>query len=212
MHLAPSVPRRARLAAACLLIVVSALTATTLHATTAAAATASLPCDIYATGGTPCVTAHSTTRALFASYNGPLYQIQRSSDSSFLNISVRAAGGVANAAPQVSFCAGTTCTITKIYDQTTNHNDLPISPGGTFAGPGPNGADVGANAMALPVTVGGQTVYGVLVTPRHRLPHLGREERGHRFAARGHLHGHLVERGEWRVLLRLRLGRGRRQR
>jgi non-reducing end alpha-L-arabinofuranosidase len=165
MHLAPSVPRRARLAAACLLIVVSALTATTLHATTAAAATASLPCDIYATGGTPCVTAHSTTRALFASYNGPLYQIQRSSDSSFLNISVRAAGGVANAAPQVSFCAGTTCTITKIYDQTTNHNDLPISPGGTFAGPGPNGADVGANAMALPVTVGGQTVYGVLVTP-----------------------------------------------
>ena len=78
---------------------------------------------------------------------------------------MRAAGGVANAAPQVSFCAGTTCTITKIYDQTANHNDLPISPGGTFAGPGPNGADVGANAMALPVTVGGQTVYGVLVTP-----------------------------------------------
>jgi hypothetical protein len=165
MHVQPSIRRWARLAATCLLAVVCALTAATVHASTAAAATPTLPCDIYAAGGTPCVTAHSTTRALFATYNGPLYQIQRSSDSTFLDISVRAAGGVANAAPQVSFCANTTCTITKIYDQTANHNDLPVSPGGTFFGPGPNGADVGANAMALPVTVGGQTVYGVLVGP-----------------------------------------------
>jgi hypothetical protein len=165
MHVEPSIRRWAQLAATCLLVVVVALTTATLHATAAVAATGSLPCDIYAAGGTPCVTAHSTTRALFASYNGALYQVQRSSDSSFLNVSVAAAGGVANAAPQVSFCAGTTCTITKIYDQTANHNDLPISPGGTFAGPGPNGADVGANAMSLPVTVGGQTAYGVLVTP-----------------------------------------------
>jgi hypothetical protein len=165
MHVAPSIRRWAQLAAVCLLVAVSALTATALQETTARAATASLPCDLYAAGGTPCVTAHSTTRALFASYNGALYQIQRSSDSGFLNVSVRAAGGVANAAPQVSFCAGTACTITKIYDQTANHNDLPISPGGTFQGPGPNGSDVGANAMALPVTVGGQTAYGVLVTP-----------------------------------------------
>ena len=165
MHVAPSLRRWAQLAAACLLVAVCALTAAALRPSTANAATASLPCDLYATGGTPCVTAHSTTRALFGAYNGPLYQIQRSSDNGFLDIGVRAAGGVANAAPQVSFCAGTTCTITKIYDQTANHNDLPISPGGTFAGPGPNGSDVGANAMALPVTVGGQTAYGVLVTP-----------------------------------------------
>ncbi len=165
MHLAPSIRRRTQLAVACLLVAVASLTTATLQATVATAATPTLPCDIYAAGGTPCVTAHSTTRALFASYNGPLYQIQRSSDSGFLNINLRAAGGVANAAPQVSFCAGTTCAITKIYDQTTNHNDLPVSPGGTFAGPGPNLSDIGANAMALPVTVGGQTVYGVLVTP-----------------------------------------------
>jgi len=164
MHVEPSVQRFAKLAAACLLVAVSALTAATVHATAAAAA-GSLPCDIYAAGGTPCATAHSTTRALFASYNGPLYQVRRSSDNGNLTISVGAAGGVANAAPQASFCAGTTCTITTIYDQTSNHNDLPISPGGTFRGPGPNGADVGANAMALPVTIGGQTVYGVLVTP-----------------------------------------------
>lgn len=32
------------------------------------------PCDLYAAGGTPCVAAHSTTRALYGSYNGALYQ------------------------------------------------------------------------------------------------------------------------------------------
>ena len=33
------------------------------------------PCDIYAAAGDPCVAAHSTTRALYSSYNGPLYQV-----------------------------------------------------------------------------------------------------------------------------------------
>ena len=35
------------------------------------------PCDIYGAAGDPCVAAHSTTRALYASYNGPLYQVLR---------------------------------------------------------------------------------------------------------------------------------------
>jgi hypothetical protein len=30
------------------------------------------PCDIYGTGGTPCIAAHSTTRALYGAYDGPL--------------------------------------------------------------------------------------------------------------------------------------------
>ncbi|MFD0070261.1 arabinofuranosidase catalytic domain-containing protein, partial [Streptomyces sp. NPDC127574] len=38
-----------------------------------AQAAGSQPCDIYAGAGTPCVAAHSTTRALFSAYNGPLY-------------------------------------------------------------------------------------------------------------------------------------------
>jgi len=38
------------------------------------------PCDIYARAGAPCVAAHSTTRALYAAYNGPLYQVMRQSD------------------------------------------------------------------------------------------------------------------------------------
>jgi len=125
----------------------------------------SLPCDIYAAGGTPCIAAHSTTRALYASYNGPLYQVQRASDKSYLNIGLISAGGVVNAGPQASFCSGTTCTITKIYDQSPQHNDLPVSWGGFWKGPGPNGADVGANATALPLTIGGHSAYGVKVTP-----------------------------------------------
>ena len=83
-------------------------------AVNAAAADASLPCDIYAAGGTPCVTAHATTRALFAAYNGPLYQVQRASDKAYTDIGLLAAGGYANAATQDSFCAGTSCTITSV--------------------------------------------------------------------------------------------------
>src|SRR4051794_25228184 len=143
-----------------------------LPAGTAAAAT-SEACDLYAAGGTPCIGAHSTTRALFGAYAGPLYQVQRSSDRAYANIGLLAAGGVADAAAQDTFCASSACTITKIYDQTANHNDLPISWGGFWKGPGPNGADVGADAKALPLTVGGQKAYGVKVTQGvgYRLDH-----------------------------------------
>ena len=46
------------------------------------------PCDIYAAAGTPCVAAHSTTRALYAAYNGPLYQVMRQSDGKTMDIGV----------------------------------------------------------------------------------------------------------------------------
>jgi hypothetical protein len=125
-----------------------------IEAAPAQAAT-QLPCDIYDAAGTPCVAAYSTTRALYAAYDGNLYQIKRASDGTYLNIAVASLGGYANAAPQVSFCAGTTCTITTIYDQSPDGNNLPISGDGT--------GDVGANAMALPVDVNGNQVYGVKV-------------------------------------------------
>jgi hypothetical protein len=125
----------------------------------ASQAAVSLPCDIYGAAGTPCVAAHSTVRALYAAYNGPLYQVKRASDSATTNIGTLTAGGYANAAAQNTFCAGTTCTITEIYDQSSRHNNLTIEgPGGA------GGQDVGANATALPVTVGGHSVYGVYVS------------------------------------------------
>ncbi|WP_035803925.1 arabinofuranosidase catalytic domain-containing protein [Kitasatospora mediocidica] len=72
----------------------------------AAAAATALPCDLYAAGGTPCTAAHSTTRALFAGYNGPLYQVQRASDHAYHDVGLHSAGGFADASAQTSFCAG----------------------------------------------------------------------------------------------------------
>src|SRR5438477_9437398 len=101
------------------------------------------PCDTYAAAGDPCVAAHSTTRALYASYNGPLYQVLRQSDGKTLDIGVVQpvaspspdAGGYADASAQDKFCANTYCWIAKIYDQSPNHNDLTQAPRGGFSGP-----------------------------------------------------------------------------
>ncbi|MFC7384873.1 arabinofuranosidase catalytic domain-containing protein [Sphaerisporangium rhizosphaerae] len=131
---------------------------------TAQAAT-SQPCDIYASGGTPCVAAHSTTRALYGAYSGPLYQVRRSSDNTTRDVAPLSAGGVANAATQDAFCSGTTCLITIIYDQTGRGNHLTQAPPGGFSGPAAGGYDNLANATAAPVTVGGQKAYGVYVNP-----------------------------------------------
>ena len=128
--------------------------------TVGVASAQSLPCDIYGSAGTACVAAHSTTRALFAAYSGRLYQVRRASDNTTRDIGTLATGGYANAAAQDTFCAGTTCTITIIYDQSSRANHLLISPAG-----GAGGADVGANAAALPAVAGGHKVYGVHVVP-----------------------------------------------
>lgn len=122
------------------------------------------PCDLFASA-TPCVAAISTTRALYRAYAGPLYQVTRQSDNSHANIGLLP-DGYANAAAQDTFCANTTCTITKLYDQSPNHNDLtPAPPGGAARGPGLDGYDLPAVADALPVTVAGHKVYGIAISP-----------------------------------------------
>lgn len=132
-------------------------------------ATASLvaaaPCDIYKSGGTPCVAAHGTTRALYDAYSGPLYQIKRGSDGKTTDISPVSAGGVANAAAQDSFCASTTCLITVIYDQSGRANHLTQAPPGGFNGPDVNGYDNLASAIGAPVTLNGKKAYGVFISP-----------------------------------------------
>ncbi|WP_338681463.1 arabinofuranosidase catalytic domain-containing protein [Streptomyces acidiscabies] len=147
-------------AAAAAVLLCGALAGATATAGQAGAATSG-PCDLYATGGTPCVAAHSTTRALYAAYNGPLYQVRRASDNTTRDIGVLAAGGTADAASQDAFCAGTTCLITVVYDQSGRGNHLTQAPGGGAAG----GPDNLANATAAPTTVGGHKAYGVFVAP-----------------------------------------------
>lgn len=95
------------------------------------------PCDIYARGNTPCVAAHSSTRALYGSYSGGLYQLRRGSDNATTDVHPLSSGGTGNAGTQDDFCKGTTCVISKIYDQSGHGNDLAAAFRGS-AGPGPN--------------------------------------------------------------------------
>ncbi len=149
--------RTARAAAAALALLVAVLIG--LPGTGHAAG--SLPCDLYASGGTPCVAAHSTTRALFAAYGGPLYRVTRASDGASADVGLLAPGGYADAQAQDRFCNGSTCRITRIYDQTSRHNDLTPGPAGTSG----MGNDRGADAAEVAVTAGGHKVYGVWVSP-----------------------------------------------
>ena len=123
------------------------------------------PCDIYQSGNTPCVAAHSTVRALFSSYNGNLYQVRRASDKTTKDIPVLAPGGWVNASVQETFCANTTCTVSYIYDQTSLKNDLPLSPPVHWLS-----KDKIIEAVIGPpgkgkTTVGSHTVYGIYIQP-----------------------------------------------
>jgi hypothetical protein len=129
------------------------------------------PCDIYAAGGSPCVAAHSSTRALYAAYNGPLYQVLRQSDGKTLDIGVvppsaTDAGGYADAAAQDAFCANTYCWITTLYDQSGHGNHLTQAPRGPAGVPMVMG---GFNTLPIadwaPVTLMGHKVYGVFIAP-----------------------------------------------
>jgi hypothetical protein len=113
------------------------------------------PCDIYGSANTPCGAAHSTVRALYSTYNGPLYQVQRT-DKSTKDIMV-GPGGFADTATQDSFCAGSTCTIPIIYDQSPNANHLRVTWFAYWLQSGGNPA----TANAAKITVGGHNVYGI---------------------------------------------------
>jgi non-reducing end alpha-L-arabinofuranosidase len=68
------------------------------------------------------------------------------------------AGGYANAAAQDTFCAGSTCTISIIYDQSPNGSHLQPSPAGQHGG-----VNSPANATGLPLTLNGHEVYGIQI-------------------------------------------------
>jgi non-reducing end alpha-L-arabinofuranosidase len=123
------------------------------------------PCDIYAEAATPCVTAHSTVRALSSRYGGPLYQVKRD-DGRLLDIGV-IAGGFADAAAQDRFCAGALCYITRIYDQSGKGNDLlQAPPGPLFPGPDKGAFNTLPIADMAPITIGGgHKAYGVYILP-----------------------------------------------
>ena len=155
----------ARVAAALTLIGATFATTTVAQAEPVPSSGVQGPCDIYAAGGTPCVAAHSTTRALYASYTGPLYQVRRLSDNAVKDIRALERGGYADAAAQDRFCANTTCLITKLYDQSPMHNDLTQAPRGGFSGPAMGGFNNLPIADMAQITIGGHKAYGVFIEP-----------------------------------------------
>jgi hypothetical protein len=131
-----------------------------LLAAAAARGVAAFPCDIYAkTPGAPCVAAFSLVRALYSDYAGVLYTVRRASDNTTAPVGVLSPGGYANSSAQDAFCAGTSCQIFHIIDQSAYGNNMaPAPPGGTG-----RHLDSGVNASALPVRLpSGQRAYGAL--------------------------------------------------
>jgi len=127
------------------------------------------PCDIYGAANTPCVAAHSVVRALYSAYNDKLYQVRRA-DNTTKDILPLAPGGIADTGPEDTFCAGSTCVLTVVYDQSGKGNDLWYQgstqvPASTSSKP--------SNAIKDPVTVGGHKVYSVYISPNNCYWHDG---------------------------------------
>ncbi len=118
------------------------------------------PCDLYQSGGTPCVAAHSTVRALFGAYAGKLYQVRNAAGTT-QDISAVSAGSAANGAAQDAFCAGTTCVITILYDQTGKGNDLYYQGSDSKVG----GKDKPASATTESIKIGGKKAYSLYINP-----------------------------------------------
>jgi len=123
--------------------------------------------------GTPCGAAYSTIRSLSKSYTGPLYQVRNGSNSmntgsgGMLKDIGQTADGFADTATQDTFCSGTICTFSILYDQSGNGNNLKAAPagltnGGTYAGM----PDWESTATKGPLMVGGHKVYSLYMGAR----------------------------------------------
>jgi non-reducing end alpha-L-arabinofuranosidase len=76
-----------------------------------------------------------------------------------MTMDIGSVDGYADAASQDTFCTGGTCTISIIYDQSPNKNDLQPAPAGGMK----RTPDNPANATALKTTLNGHPVYGVFI-------------------------------------------------
>jgi hypothetical protein len=103
------------------------------------------------------VGAYSTVRALYGAYSGNLYQVRKTSDKTTKDIPVLEPGGIANSKVQDDFCGSGACTISILYDQSPQKNDMPVS-GVTFW---LKNGGTETDAKAVKISVGGHPVYGV---------------------------------------------------
>ncbi len=111
--------------------------------------------------------AFSLTRALFAAYAGPLYQVLNSATGGTADIGVIAPGGAANASAQERFCGEALCIVQRIYDQSPSGNHLGVEHGAPWHPPPRNSQDAGVNMTAgSRVSLGGAPVYSAVFDSR----------------------------------------------
>jgi len=123
------------------------------------------PCDIYAAANpaTPCVAAYSTTRLLRAAYAGALYQVRKGGGALGTGGAVQdimQVGGFADGASQDTFCGTSTCTVSILYDQSGNGNDLTVAPAGCYTGTASE-PDYESNAKGKTIQISGHKVYAL---------------------------------------------------
>ena len=125
------------------------------------------PCDIYAAASpaTPCVAAYGMVRVLASAYGGPLYQVRkgggsRNTGTGGTTRDIGAKDGFADSAAQDTFCGSDSCTVSILYDQSGNGNDLTVAKKGCYTGTASED-DYESSATKLPLTVGAHKVYAL---------------------------------------------------
>jgi hypothetical protein len=123
------------------------------------------------------VAAYSTVRRLLSTYTGPLYQVRKggtravfTGDSPLGTVGGTTggttqdigvvAGGFADSAAQDAFCGTSTCTVSKLYDQSGKGNDLTQAPAGNFTGTA-HQPDYESSATNKSIMVSGHKAYGL---------------------------------------------------
>jgi hypothetical protein len=105
-------------------------------------------------------------RVLRSAYNGPLYQVRaggsnKGTGGTTTDIGI-ISGGYADAAAQDTACGSGACTVSKLYDQSGNGNDLIVAPAGTYTGTASE-PDWEADAKGSKITINGHAAYGLYI-------------------------------------------------
>jgi len=104
-------------------------------------------------------------RRLSSTYSGPLYQVRKGGATQ----DIQAVNGFGDGASQDSYCGATdTCTVSILYDQSGNGNDLKVAPAGCYTGGDGKAAqpDHESDAKKRPLTISGHHVYALYMIPQ----------------------------------------------
>lgn len=129
------------------------------------------PCDILGAAGNLCVAAHSTVRALYVSYAGPLYTVLHTLTNRSEDVHVLQPGGFADVRQHEAMCPHEgDCVISRVIDQTGNGNHLAPRDDRGCPGykPGMSGHlhnPVDASRHKIHVGAGNTEVYGMYFDP-----------------------------------------------